>query len=111
MRFKEKVKILTDRGLFKEVKGTCIPYEDKTFKITVMAHLSEDIWQPDTIDVSEKSTGCRLFSIAKVPAKEVDIATVLDKTKDFVKLKGKKAILQQIENQLLSNPHIYTLDK
>ena len=58
MKFKDKVKILTDRGVFKEIKGLYIPYKDKTIDITLMAHLSEDAWNPDTVDVSEKSTGC-----------------------------------------------------
>ena len=113
MKFKDKIKILTDRGVFKEIKGALIPYEDKTVKVTLMAHLSEDAWQSDVLDVSEQSTGCRLFSIKDIKAKDVNAKIIIERTQKFIQSKGKKAFLEQIEKQILSNPHIYEnmLDK
>ena len=55
MKFKDKIKILMDRGIFKDIKGLIIPYKDKSINIELIAHLSEDAWNENTVDVSEKS--------------------------------------------------------
>lgn len=107
MKFKENVKILTDRGEFKVIKGITIPYRDKNINIELLAHISENIWTPDTVDVSEKTTGCRLFSITDITLKDLKPKDIIEATTKFIQGKGKKVFLQKIEEQLIQHPEIY----
>lgn len=106
MKFKQTIKILTEHGKLKEIKGTVIPFKEGIVNIEVMAHPSEAPWKPEAIEVSEKSTGCRLFTASKT-AEELKPADVIAETSEFIKMHGKKVFLAQIDQQINNNPHIY----
>lgn len=106
MKFKDKIEILTDRNTFKEIKGTVIHYKDGIVDLDLMVHMSESPWKEDTVEVSEKRTGCRLFSMSK-KAPDIKPADVIKETAEFIKMKGKKVFVNRIEEQILKNPQIY----
>jgi len=106
MKFKETIKLLMDTDKFKEVKGNTIHYKDGIVELDLLVHMSEAVWQPEAVDVSEKETGCRLFTMSK-KVNDIKPADVIKETSEFIKTKGKKVFMSRIQEQLNKHPDLY----
>jgi hypothetical protein len=95
MKLKETGEILQDNGSYKEVK--CVHHVMKVdgYDLHILAHLSEQPWTPDVLDITEKYTGYRMTSTDKT----VQASTMKDiekAVKEFVK----EHTIDKIQNKI-----------
>ena len=95
MKLKETGEILQDNGAYKEVKCVHHVMNIEDYELHILAHLSEQPWTPDVLDITEKYTGYRMTSTGKT----VQASTMKDvekAVKEFVE----EHTMDKIQNKI-----------
>ena len=95
---KLKSKVLTqndDNKTLKEVAGEEIQVKD--FPLTLIVHESQEGWEMGKLKVSEKSTGCGLFTIKSKKLQDVKPKDIEEELNHFLEIHPLEDILENLK--------------
>lgn len=95
MRLKQKVVIQNDDRTLKEVLGEEITIKD--FPLTLIVHESLEGWEIGKLKVSEKGTGCGMFTVKSKKLQDVKQKDIEEELNHFLEIHPLEDILESLK--------------